>query len=174
MKRYIITACLLLGMVLPATAQVATHSKQQIEGVVEAFRTAIIEKDKAKFMQLFLRDETTWITSVTERSRDLAQARHSDKTKPRPPKTDARGTPRSFIESIVKSSCACEETFSNVRIDADGEVGQVWFDYVFKDGDYTANWGKEAWHLVNTDAGWKIVSIIWSTEFNPVLPPPRK
>ena len=38
MKRYIITACLLLGMVLPATAQVATHSKQQIEGVVEAFR----------------------------------------------------------------------------------------------------------------------------------------
>jgi hypothetical protein len=57
-----------------------------------------------------------------------------------------------------------DEKFDNVRIDTDGEVAQVWFDYVFKRGDYAANWGKEAWQLVRTDAGGKIVSIIWSTE----------
>lgn len=85
----------------------------------------------------------------------------------------APGTPRSFIERIAARNNRSEETFDNVRIDTDGEVAQVWFDYVFKLDDYAANWGKEAWQLVRTDAGWKIVSIIWSTEFNPA-PPPRK
>ena len=172
MQRFILTAALLFGVYLPASAQVADNGKQQIEAVVEAFRTAIINKDKEKFMQLFLREETTWITSVTERSRDLMVARHRDK--PRPPKTGVPGTPRDFIGSIAARSDRSEETFDNVRIDTDGEVAQVWFDYVFKRDGYAANWGKEAWQLVRTDAGWKIVSVIWSTEFNPVLPPPGK
>ena len=172
MKRFILTASLLISMVLPASAQVADNGKQQIEGVVEAFRTAIIDKDKDKFMQLFLREETTWITSVTERSRDLTMARNPDKPL-RPPKTDVPGNPRKFIETIAARSSRDEETFKNIRIDTDGEVAQVWFDYVFNSDGYASNWGKEAWQLVRTDAGWKIVSVIWSTEFNPV-PPPKK
>jgi len=170
MKRCILAASLLFGLYLPASAQVADNGRQQIEGVVDAFRTAIIDKDKDKFMQLFLREETTWITSVTERSRDLTMARNPDKPL-RPPKTDIPGTPRTFIENIAARSSRDEETFKNVRIDTDGEVAQVWFDYVFNSDGYAANWGKEAWQLVRTDAGWKIVSIIWSTEFNPDLPP---
>jgi hypothetical protein len=170
MKRCIITVSLLLSMVLPASAQVPDNGRQQIEGVVEAFRTAIMNKEKEKFMQLFLREETTWIMSVTERSRDLTMARNPDKPL-RPPKTDFPGTPRKFIETIAARSSRDEETFDNLRIDTDGEVAQVWFDYVFNSDGYAYNWGKEAWQLVRTDAGWKIVSVIWSTEFNPVLPP---
>ena len=172
MKRLILTACLISSLCLPAGAQESGSARAQVEGVVEAFRTAIIEKDKEKFMQLFLRENTTWITSVTERSRDLTMARHPGK--PRPPKTDVPGTPRTFIDFIAADNARDEETFDNIRIDTDGEVAQVWFDYVFKRNDYAANWGKEAWQLVRTDAGWKIVSVIWSTEFNPVPPPPKK
>jgi hypothetical protein len=172
MKRLMLTACLFLSLCLPASAQVTGSAEQQVEAVVEAFRTAIIEKDKEKFMQLFLREDTTWNTSVTERSRDLMLAGHRDK--PRPPKTDVPGTPRTFIGFIAADKARNEEKFDNVRIDTDGEVAQVWFDYVFKRGDYAANWGKEAWQLVRTDAGWKIVSIIWSTEFNPIPPPSGK
>jgi hypothetical protein len=171
MKRFILIASLLFGMYLPASAQVTDNARQQVEAVVEAFRTSIIEKDKDKFLQLFLDEKTTWITSVTERSRDLTMARNPDK--PRPPKTAVPGTPRSFIGFIVADSGRMEETFDNVRIETDGEVAQVWFDYVFKRGDYRANWGKEAWQLVRTDAGWKIVSVVWSTEFNPALPPKK-
>jgi hypothetical protein len=173
MKRCILTASLLFGAILSASAQVTDNGKQQIEGVVEAFRTAIINKDKEKFMGLFLREETTWITSVTERSRDLMMARRSDKTAPRPSKTAAQGTPREFIEGIVKADGAREETFENVRVDTDGDIAQVWFDYAFKREGYASNWGKEAWQLVRTDAGWKIVSVIWTTEFNPVMPPKK-
>lgn len=172
MKRLIFISCLLASICLPATAQVTDNGKQQIEGVVEAFRTAIIDKDKGKFMQLFLREDTTWITSVKESSRDLMLARHPDK--PRPPKTDVPGTPRTFIDFIAARSARSEETFDNVRIDTDGEVAQVWFDYFFKLDNYAANWGKEAWQLVRTDAGWKIVSVVRSTEFNSVPPPPGK
>ena len=173
MQRFILTACLLFGMYLPASAQVADNGKQQIEAVVEAFRTAIIDKDQAKFMQLFLREDITWMTSVTEHSRDLMMARRSDKTAPRPAKTAAQGTPREFIAGIARADGPREETFDNVRIDTDGEVAQVWFDYKFKRGDYASNWGKEAWQLVRTDTGWKIVSVIWTTDFNPVLPPKK-
>ena len=59
-------------------------------------------------------------------------------------------------------------------IETDGEVAQVWFDYSFMVGSYRANWGKEAWHLVRTDAGWKIASVVWSMETNPEPPPPPK
>ena len=172
MKRLILIACLLPSLCLPATAQVPGSAKEQIEGVVDAFRTAIIEKDKEKFMQLFLNENTTWITSVTERSRDLMLALHRDK--PRPPKIDVPGTPRTFIGFVTADNAKFEEKFDNLRIDTDGEVAQVWFDYVVKRNDYAANWGKEAWQLVRTDTGWKIVSIVWSTEFNPGPPPPRK
>ena len=61
-----------------------------------------------------------------------------------------------------------------MRIDTDGKVAQVCFDDVFKLDDYRANWGKEAGQRVPTDAGWKIVSVIWSTQCNPAPPPPRK
>jgi hypothetical protein len=66
-----------------------------------------------------------------------------------------------------------EETFSSVRIELDAEIAQVWFDYTFMEGSYRSNWGKESWHLVRTESGWKIASVVWSQEINPV-PPPKK
>jgi hypothetical protein len=41
----------------------------------------------------------------------------------------------------------------------------------FKAGDYKANWGKESWQLVRTEAGWKIAGVTWTQELNPVPPP---
>ncbi|MGO4479254.1 hypothetical protein AB4Z32_23660 [Massilia sp. 2TAF26] len=82
-------------------------------------------------------------------------------------------TPRAFIEMVAKAPMPAEETFSNVRIDTDGEVAQVWFDYSFLDGSYRRNWGKESWQLVRTEKGWKIAAVVWSQEINPV-PPPKK
>ena len=76
-------------------------------------------------------------------------------------------------DSFMKNPARVEETFDNVRIDSDGDVAQVWFDYSFNEAGYKANWGKESWHMVRTGDGWKINSVIWSMEFNPV-PPKRE
>jgi hypothetical protein len=79
---------------------------------------------------------------------------------------------RSFIEGIVANTPRSEEKFENVRIDTDGDIASVYFDYSFHADDRKSNYGKEAWHLVNTDDGWKIVSVIWSVI--PVPAPEKK
>lgn len=59
------------------------------------------------------------------------------------------------------------------RIDTDGEVARVWFDYSFMVGNYKQDSGKDAWHLLRTDAGRKIASVVWSMDSNPAPPPPN-
>jgi hypothetical protein len=53
-------------------------------------------------------------------------------------------------------------------IENDGDVGQVWFDYVVLNGSYKKMWGKESWLVVRTVDGWKIAGVVSSQEFNPV------
>lgn len=179
MKRPLSTAILAAGLFLsaasPAWAQSKPEHHRQIEEIVETFRTAIINKDKDSFMKLFLRDNITWSATFTDASmaRSHARARAKDPSRPPPPKNFS-SNPREFIEDIASDPVHLEETFSNVRIDTDGEVAQVWFDYSFMVGNYKQNWGKEAWHLLRTEGGWKIASVVWSMETNPEPPPPPK
>lgn len=174
MKNLLAAACLTIGLLLSvpqhALAQSPDNGKQEIERMVETFRTAVINKDTASFMRLFVREDITWIGVFTDASVDRFYARRKDPKLPRPPKYFS-GSPRKFIEGIASDAVLLEETFSNVRIDTDGEVAQVWFDYSFMVGNYRQNWGKESWQVVRTDAGWKIAAVVWSMETNPVPPP---
>lgn len=43
-----------------ATAKDTTAARQQITAVVDDFRDAILQKDKKKFLDLFLREDITW------------------------------------------------------------------------------------------------------------------
>lgn len=170
MKRVFAAACLCLAMAaLPhaAVAQQSANGKQEIERVIETFRTAIIDKDKDAFLKLLLREDIPWIGVNSDAAVKLIAAR-IHKT---PDKLSSRGSARGFIEDIVSAKDRREETFDNVRIESDGEVAQVWFDYSYNIGSYKANWGKESWQLVRTGDGWKIVSVIWSMDFNPAPRP---
>lgn len=72
-----------------------------------------------------------------------------------------------FIDGIIETSARKEEKLWNVRIDSDGQVASVSFDYSFHSGDYKSNWGQEAWQPVHTGQGWKINSVIYSVHLNP-------
>lgn len=154
-----------------AFAENPAESRQKIAAVVKAFGKALADKDKEGFMRLFLREDITWVGVYTDGS--VARYRASQKDPKEPsPKTES-STPRKFIEKIVRAPEARTETFENVRIDTDGEMAQVLFDYSFMVGDYRNNWGKESWQMVRTENGWKIAAVIWSAEENP-QPPPKK
>jgi hypothetical protein len=175
MKPVLATASLCLalfaGVPQHAFAESPVESRQKIEAVIKAFGKALVDKDKEGFMRLFLREDITWVGVYTDAS--VARYRASLKD-PKPPTPKAEGgTPRKFIESIARAPEARTETFENVRIDTDGEMAQVLFDYSFMVGNYRNNWGKESWQLVRTENGWKIAAVIWSAEENPV-PPPKK
>jgi hypothetical protein len=171
MKSLLAAASLTIGLLLSAPhhalAQSPADGKQEIERIVETFRAAVVKKDTTSFMGLFLREDITWTGVYTDASVERIYARRKDPKLPRPPKYFS-DSPRKFIEGIASDAVALEETFSNVRIETDGDVAHVWFDYTFLVGDYKQNWGKESWQVVRTEAGWKIAAVVWSMEVNPV------
>jgi hypothetical protein len=140
----------------------------EIRAVIETFRTSIINKDKTRFLQLFHGKSIPWLAVLDDESLQLAKKRN-----PKASKADPMGTPGPvpFIKSIASDSSRAEEKFENIRIETDGDIASVYFDYSFHQDNYKSNWGKEAWHLVRTDQGWKINSVIYSVHINPVPPP---
>ena len=148
---------LLAAPALPANAADADHPA--IRAVVESFRTAIIERDKPRFLALFVQPEAPW--QLVNSDEALAQVR-----KQRPEAIKVRfkpdNNPTAFIDSIAKSTHASEETFSNVRIDGDADVATVTFDYQFLSDGKATNWGTECWLLVRTGEGWKITTLAYS------------
>ena len=158
-------ACLLSFPALAQTeVKAAVTPTQQIEAVVEAFRTAIIDKDKARFVKLFLHENITWQDVTGDANLQRLRQKRPEATKV---KVDPKDNYLSFIDGIVSDKDRSEEKFRNVKIDTDGDIASVYFDYSFHSNDRETNHGKEAWHLVNTDDGWKIVSVIWSMNWNP-------
>lgn len=135
-------------------------ARGEIEKVIEQFRTSIVDKDKARFLGLFLKDSpVVWQDVVGD-----ANLHERRKSKPDAKKlrVDPADGPVSFIEGIVSEPGRSEETFDNIRIETDGDIASVFFDYRFLSDGRETNHGKEAWHLVRSDDGWKIVSVIWS------------
>jgi hypothetical protein len=164
----------LASYALPSHAAADPGDRAQIEQIVETFRVSLIKKDKVSFMKLFYSDTIPWIGVSTDKSLAWGNAHKPKPDLPDLKKIYAGKGPKDFIDNIASDPAQNEEKFDNVRIDSDGDVAQVWFDYSFNFDGYKANWGKEAWHLVRTEAGWKISSVIWSMEFNRKPPPKRE
>jgi hypothetical protein len=138
-----------------------------VQQVVEIFRTSIIQKNKAAFMGLFFSDKPeaiTWQAVVDDPS--LERIRTT-----RPQAIKARHRPDNnfvaFIDGIIASSDAEEETFSDIQMDTDGEVASVSFDYVYLSNAKPMNSGREKWLLVRTEQGWKITSVVYTIRLAP-------
>ena len=159
-------ALVLVLLALAVQPALATQNSERdvsaIRQVVEAFRSAIVEKDKARFTALFFSEDPARVTwqFVNDDAR-LARFRAV-----KPDARKARYIPQSnylsFIDSIVTSAQASEEVFSDVRIDTDGEIAAVAFDYAYLENGRQTNRGREMWQLIRTEAGWKIISVVWT------------
>jgi hypothetical protein len=164
---------LALGIHLPAMAADSTKAptdQEQIKGVIESFRTSVVNKDKTAFLKLFFNDNPPWIGVTSDKSLKMIKDHKKDPSQPDPVKIYSDDTPTKFIDGLIANPQHFEEKFSNIHIDTDGNVGLVYFDYSFNVGAYKANWGKESWHMVHTADGWKISSVVWSMDFNPEPP----
>lgn len=134
-----------------------------IHQVVEKFRLSIINKDKPTFVGLFHSDDPQRVVwqFVSDDAR-LARVRQT-----KPDALKARHLPDNnyltFIDGITKPGARpVEETFDNIVVDTDGEVASVAFDYAFLAEGKQTNWGREMWHLVRVESGWKIISVIYT------------
>lgn len=160
---WIVLACL-----LPLSSAFAQSPQAEVEAaihsVIEAFRAAIIDKDKPRFTALFAPGSVTWQSVKGDDS--LRQIRESN---PQAAKVriNPDNTYLSFIDGIVGDKASTEEKFNNIRIDSDGDIASVVFGYSFHRDGRESNRGQEAWQLVRTDHGWRIVSVIWSVSLSP-------
>ena len=155
----------LLLLALASPARCAPDDQAAIRQLIDSFRSAIVERDKPRFLGLFLHENVTW-QAVTEDA-SLARVRLEQ---PDAAKTgfDAKNTPVAFADAFVKDPKGLDESFDNIRIDTDGDVASVAMDYVFLRDGRERNRGREHWLLVRAENGWKIAGVAWSK----VLPKP--
>lgn len=160
----LLAACLSITSAHAAAAPPATHDQDvaAIKQVVEAFRTSLIEKDKAKYMSLFFSDKPDDIGwQFVSEDRRLEHIREN-----KPDAIKARQIPGNNFVGLIDGAVATreprEETFSNVTVDTDGDIASVAFDYTFLANSQKTNWGKEMWQLVRTEEGWKIFSVVYT------------
>lgn len=149
---------------MAAAANSTEAATEQIRAVIETFRTAIIKRDQAVFERLFLHEHITWQSVKGDEALQRIRQKVPTATKLT---VDTSKTPYSFIAGIVADKKSSEETFDNVKIDSDGDIASVLFDYAFLSDGRETNHGKEAWHLLRTADGWKIASVIWSVNLKP-------
>lgn len=153
--RSILCAFLLLSAGASFAGFNASDSQAEIKQVMEQMRVSIIEKDAETFKGLFFREDIPWIGIFNP-------------TKSRKARTIDDGNLVDFIEKISRNPETIEEKFWDIDIYTDGDVASASFKYSFHIGDYTQNTGDESWQLVKTENGWKINSVIYSVNFNPV------
>lgn len=148
---------LALTLAGPASAQVADAGERDIRALAARFQQAIKHRDKATFLALFLQPTaTTWQEVLS------SEAVAKDRTSKGKAVYDPGNTPIAFIDSIASRKQDCEEDFRNIRITHDRDSAAMSFDYSFKMNGVEMNAGMEHWLLVNTNQGWRIVSVAWS------------
>lgn len=145
-----------------------SEDHQAILAVVEQFEQAIINKDKASFMPLFVDKNVSWIgvfddATVEYRKRLIASL---PKDKQVPLTRMFHSTPAQFIDNIVAAKPGSIETIENVQVSTDGMIASVNFDYEYLREGVKHNWGKEYWHIVKTMQGWRISSVVYSLSFD--------
>ena len=128
-----------------------------IRQVVEQFKGAIIARDAKTLGGLFLQDHDSWLSVVDQQAWTAIKARDAAARKVQP------WSWKKFAEFVQNSPKPVEERFYGVRIDTNGTVATVWFEFDFLiDGEVT-NRGSECWQMVHAEDGWKISSMLFSS-----------
>jgi len=135
----------------------------EIRKVVEAFRTSIVQKDKANFIKLFVSDDPAHVTwQLVDDDERVARLKNFVPDVRRVVRWPENNYLTMIDRTIAAGSEPIEEVFRDIVIDTDGEIASVNFNYSLLLAGKEEHWGREMWHLVRTDDGWKIISVIWS------------
>ena len=127
-----------------------------INAIVAQFKAAIIARDGKTLGSLFVQDHDSWLSVA-----DAAKWAKVKALNPKGPKVFPSSW-KKFSEFIQNADKPVEERFYNVRIDTNGAVAAVWFDFDFLINGKVTNRGSESWQMVRAEDGWKISSMLYS------------
>jgi hypothetical protein len=127
-----------------------------IQTIVDQFKAAIIAHDGKTLGSLFVQGHDSWLSVADEATWPKVKA-HNPKARKVVPSSW-----KEFSEFVQKAEKPVEERFYNVRIDTNGAVASVWFDFDFLFDGKVVNRGSESWQMVRAEDGWKISSMLYS------------
>jgi hypothetical protein len=99
-----------------------------IRQVVQQFQTALVARDGKALGSLFVPEGGAWLSVRDEPAYAAAKARN-----PAAPRM-MRSTWQKFADFVQHAAKPVEERFHDVRIDTNGTVASVWFDFEFLEG----------------------------------------
>ncbi len=130
-------------------------ARAEVQQLVESFKNAILVKDGEAMRGMFL-PGGSWFRVLDRTSLAAVRAKTPEARQINP------GSYEELVKRLETSPAALEETFDNVRIETDGTVGTVCFDYRFINDGKQTNHGMETWQLVRESNGWKISAMLYS------------
>src|SRR5579871_1659410 len=144
-----------------AQTQTANHhyaDQMAIEQVMKQYHAAILAHDGTALAGLFLPDANLWLSVLTDAAYARAQANSPTVQKVRV------SNYKDFAKLVSTTPKNFDPEHSNVVIHTDGTIAAVYFDFVFNVDGKASNRGSETWQLVKAVDGWRIASIIYSSE----------
>jgi hypothetical protein len=137
-----------------------------IKLVINTFEQSIETKDKSRFLNLFVDPSLPMIAVVSKEGMKVRRALVAKINKEENKKLVATRsftlTPIEAIDGSISRKTSSREEFNNIKIVSDGNIANVYFDYVYYIDNKKNNWGSESWQMVQTLTGWKISSVIYS------------
>lgn len=159
MKKYIVHSLIFIALLGQSAISIAgattlddhKTSKDEIKQVIADYQSAITEKNETKFDHLLHQDLIPWFETTP-----------SDRTGKLPSQMGLKTPKQGFYHGVFGSNAKFEEKISAVRIQTDGDVASVFYEYeLFKNEKLIRN-GSKSWHLVRNFNGWRINSILSS------------
>lgn len=131
-----------------------------VQHLMAAYHEAVVTHDGSRLSSLFIAQGSTWLNVLSDSG--LA---HMRAIKPGTPKIRV-GNYQDFAKVVSQSTTHMDPEHQNLRIQSDGTIASVYFDFVFKVDGKPENKGSETWQLVKGENGWRIAAITYSS--NPV------
>ncbi|WP_199098121.1 nuclear transport factor 2 family protein [Dyella sp. ASV21] len=145
----------------PGDDKAHAADRVEIQHLVEHFKRAIVAKQGDALQAMFL-PGASWFQGTAPTSLAAIRAKQPEA------KAVAPGSYAQFARFVSSAPRPIEETFDNVRIDTDGIVGTVSFDYRFLVDGKATNHGMETWQVVRTAEGWKISAMLYSVTLDDI------
>ena len=144
----------------PQTQNAHDHHADEaaVAQVMKQYQAAIVAHDGTVLSSLFLPDANLWLNVMTDSAYARAQAKSATAQKVR------IGNYRDFAKLVSSTPKNFDPEHSNLVIHTDGTIAAVYFEFVFNVDGKANNHGSEAWQLVKAADGWRIVSIVYSSE----------
>jgi hypothetical protein len=143
-----------------ASAQEPANTSD-VPHVMDAFHDAVVHHDGARLAALFIPEGSAWLNVLSDEAYAQAKAKSPDATKVRV------GSYKDFAKFVSTTTASLDPEHSHVRIQSDGTIATVYFDFVFFIDGKPQNRGSETWQLVKGPDGWRIAAITYSSAGHP-------